>query len=95
MARVIAKEVSTVIMATSYATYKKEITDYLKEKFDRNIKILDVGAGEGTYLPFLQDYFTNIEAVEVFKPNIDNYDLENRYNKVYNIDIKDFVVSIL
>lgn len=77
-------------MATSYATYKKEITDYLKSKFDKNAKILDVGAGEGTYLPFLQDYFENIEAVEVFKPNIDNFNLEERYKKVYNINIIDF-----
>ena len=77
-------------MATSYATYKKEITDYLKKNFDSNAKILDVGAGEGTYLPFLQDYFTDIEAVEVFKPNIDNFNLEQRYNKVYNINIVDF-----
>ena len=77
-------------MATSYATYKKEITDYLKSNFDKNAKILDVGAGEGTYLPFLQDYFTNIEAVEVFKPNIDNFNLEERYKKVYNINIIDF-----
>lgn len=77
-------------MATSYATYKKEITDYLKSKFDKNAKILDVGAGEGTYLPFLQDYFTNIEAVEVFKPNIDNFNLEQRYKKVYNTNIIDF-----
>ena len=77
-------------MATSYSTYKKEITDYLKTNFDRTSKILDVGAGEGTYLPYLTDYFTNIEAVEIFEPNIINFDLENRYNKVYNVDIKDF-----
>ena len=90
MERISTKEVSTNIMATSYATYKKEITDYLKNKFDKNAKILDVGAGEGTYLPFLQDYFTNIEALEIFKPNIDNYNLESRYNKVYNDDIRNF-----
>lgn len=77
-------------MATSYAIYKKEITDYLKSIFDKNAKILDVGAGEGTYLPFLQDYFTDIEAVEVFKPNIDNFNLEERYKRVYNINIVDF-----
>ena len=77
-------------MATSYAIYKKEITDYLKELFTKKASILDVGAGEGTYLPFLQDYFTNIEAVEVFKPNIDNFNLEERYKKVYNIDIRYF-----
>ena len=77
-------------MATSYAIYKKEITDYLKELFTKKASILDVGAGEGTYLPFLQDYFTNIEAVEIFKPNIDNFHLEEKYKKVYNIDIRDF-----
>lgn len=77
-------------MATSYAIYKKEITDYLKSKFKQNARILDVGAGEGTYLPFLRDYFINIEAVEIFKPNIINYELEKRYNKVYNVNIIDF-----
>ena len=77
-------------MATSYAIYKKEITDYLKLKFDSSARILDVGAGAGTWLPFLHPYFTNIDAVEIFKPNIDNYDLENRYVNVYNVDIKDF-----
>lgn len=77
-------------MATSHLIYKKEITNYLKEKFSKDATILDVGAGEGTYLNYLQDYFTNIEAVEVFKPNIDNFKLEEKYNKVYNINIKDF-----
>ncbi len=77
-------------MATSYAIYKREITDYLKNVFYKDATILDVGAGEGTYLPFLQDYFTNIEAIEVFKPNIDNFHLEERYSKVYNANIIDF-----
>lgn len=77
-------------MATSHLIYKDEIAKYLKEKFDKDVKILDVGAGEGTYLNYLGDYFKNIEAVEIFKPNIDNYKLEERYKKVYNTDIKDF-----
>jgi len=77
-------------MATSYAVYKTEITNYLKRNFDRNAKVLDVGAGEGTYYNYMHDYFNNIEAVEVFKPNIDNFNLESKYNKVYNVNIKDF-----
>lgn len=77
-------------MATSYATYKKEITDYLKEKFSKDATILDVGAGGGTYLPFLQDYFHNIEAVEIFAPNIINYKLKRRYSKVHYADIREF-----
>lgn len=77
-------------MATSYSYFKEDIAKYLKKKFRSNAAILDVGAGEGTYLPYLKDYFSNIEAVEIFKPNIDNYDLENRYKKVYNVDICNF-----
>ena len=77
-------------MATSHAVFKPEITGYLKKNFNKDVKILDVGAGEGTYYNYLHDYFTNIEAVEIFKPNIDNYGLENKYKKVYNVDIKDF-----
>ena len=77
-------------MATSHAVYKVEITNYLKKNFDRNAKVLDVGAGEGTYYNYMHDYFNNIEAVEVFKPNIVNYELEKKYNKVYNVNIINF-----
>ena len=60
-------------MATSHLIYKDEIAKYLKGKFDKNAKILDVGAGEGTYLNYLGDYFEDIEAVEIFKANIDRF----------------------
>ena len=77
-------------MATSHLIFKKELSDLIKKKYNRNIKILDVGAGEGTYWNYLGDYFENIEAVEIFKPNIDNYKLEEKYKKVYNTDIRGF-----
>ena len=77
-------------MAYSYEFYKKEVKEYLINNFDKKAKILDVGAGCGTYYNLLSDYFNYIDAVEVFKPNIDNYNLKNKYHKVYNIDIKDF-----
>ena len=77
-------------MATSYKFYKKNIKKYLEEKFDENATILDVGAGCGTYYNLLHDYFNTMDAVEVFKPNIKEYYLENKYRYVYNCDIKDF-----
>jgi len=77
-------------MAYSYDFYKKDIKEYLINRFPKNIKILDVGAGCGTYWELLHDNFKDIEAVEVFKPNIDNYNLKQKYHKVYNADIKDF-----
>ena len=36
-------------MAYSYDFYKPEIKEYLKNKFKKNAKILDVGVGCGTY----------------------------------------------
>lgn len=77
-------------MATSYKYFKEDIKDYLKEKFDENATILDVGAGEGTYYKLLNYWFINMDAVEVFKPNIKNYKLEKKYKNVYNCDIRDF-----
>lgn len=77
-------------MAGSYPYYKKEITQYLKDNFPTTAKVLDVGAGCGTYYEYLKDYFNDIEAVEVFEPNIKNFNLEQKYKKVYNINILDF-----
>lgn len=77
-------------MATSYSFYKQEIKEYLISKFDNKARILDVGSGEGTYYNLLSDYFKEIDGVEVFKPNIMNFNLKNKYHRIYNIDIKDF-----
>ena len=77
-------------MPTSSTIYKQEVKEYLISKFHPNIRILDVGAGEGTYYDLLSDYFKNIDAVEVFKPYIDKYNLKDKYNEVFNKNIKDF-----
>lgn len=77
-------------MAGSYPYFKKEVTQYLEDKFPTTATVLDVGAGCGTYYEYLGNYFENMEAVEVFEPNIKNFNLENKYKKVYNINITDF-----
>lgn len=77
-------------MAYSYSYYKQEVRNYLINMFDSKSKVLDVGAGEGTYYELLKDHFKLIDAVEVFKPNIIKYNLKRKYHKVYNINIKDF-----
>lgn len=77
-------------MATSFRYYKKEIGLFLIDKYGSDSKVLDVGAGEGTYYNLLKDYFKDIDAVEVYKPNIERYRLKDKYRNVYNVDIKDF-----
>lgn len=74
-------------MAYSYSYFKEDIANYLKEKFNAEATILDVGAGSGTYYNYLHEYFKNIDAVEIFKQNIDNFKLTEKYNKVYNENI--------
>lgn len=79
-------------MATSYKYYKKNVKNYLISKFPETATILDVGAGCGTYYNLLHDYFTekSFDAVEVFKPNIEKYELEKKYRNVYNLDIQHY-----
>jgi hypothetical protein len=53
--------------------------------------VLDVGAGQGTYLNLIRDGLGHnvvVDAVEVWQPYIDQFDLINRYNKVYAIDVR-------
>lgn len=77
-------------MAKSYSYFKEDVRDYLIAHFSPDIRILDVGAGEGTYYHLLKDYFKNMDAVEVYMPNIKDYKLEKKYRTVYNEDIRDF-----
>lgn len=77
-------------MAYSYSYFKEDVAKYLKDKYTKDATVLDVGAGSGTYYNYLCDYFKNISAVEVFEPNIKDFDLPSKYKKVYNVDIKDF-----
>lgn len=77
-------------MSWSYNWGKEEIREYLKSRFSGNTKVLDVGAGCGTYWKLLHNDFRLIDAVEVFKRNIEEYRLKEKYHRVYNINIKDF-----
>ena len=76
--------------ATSYSFYKAEIKQWIIDNFNTSARILDVGAGSGTYYHLLHDTFTNIDGVEVYKQNIIDYDLTNKYNHIYNTNIIDF-----
>lgn len=52
-------------------------------------RILDVGAGSGTYARLLADLDLEIDAIEVWKPYISDYNLEMWYRYVYNNDVRD------
>ena len=76
-------------MGGSYSYFKEDVANYLKKNFKEDSTILDVGAGCGTYYEYLHDYFKNIDAVEVFRPNIEMYDLKSKYRNVFFSDIQE------
>lgn len=76
--------------AVSYHMFKDDIKKWIYKNFDENIKILDVGSGCGTYYNLLHEKYKNIDSVEIYEPNIINYNLKEKYSNVYNKNIIDF-----
>ena len=70
--------------------FDQDILKYLKENFNSDIKILDVGAGDGKWAHALNPHFKNIDAVEVFTPYIIEHNLNETYKNVFQTDIMDF-----
>ena len=81
-------------MPTSYPIYKDSVRNWFLNYVPLDAKILDVGAGCGTYSDLLSGYGYKMDAVEIWEPYIDKYQLNKKYNVVYNKNILaiDFVV---
>jgi autotransporter strand-loop-strand O-heptosyltransferase len=80
-------------MPHSYTFFKQEVKEWIKSNIPKNKRILDVGAGEGTYATLLKGCEYDIDAVEVWKPYIDEFKLCELYGTIYNVDIRDFDFS--
>lgn len=63
--------------------------------------VLDVGAGQGTYLNLIKDGLGSnvlVNAVEVWQPYIDQFNLVNRYDRLFAMDVremKDFTYDLV
>ena len=80
-------------MPYSYSFFKEEVKNHLISVLDKDIKILDVGAGSGSYGLLLKNYFTNIDALEIFSDYIHQFELHEIYKNVYESNILDFDIS--
>lgn len=70
-------------MPGSYHFFKKEYKEHMVSNFQTSIKILDVGPGYGTYSVLLSPEFKNIDAIEIWAPYIDQFNLHNLYNNIH------------
>lgn len=53
--------------------------------------VLDLGAGEAKWGKLLKGKVARVDGVEVWKKYIDKYKLHNFYDKLYNVNMKDFI----
>lgn len=80
-------------MPTSYKFFKNEVKEWFKNNVPANTRILDVGAGEGTYGKLLAHLEYDIDALEIWAPYVNEFELWNYYNVVYDGDIRTFDYS--
>ena len=75
-------------MGTSTHYFKKETINFIVKNYDKNISILDIGAGCGTYYDLLNPLgYNNIDGVEAFYAYVKKFNLEKKYNKLFIGDI--------
>ncbi len=73
----------------SYNFGKEEIVKWVKDTFNMGDSCLDVGACDGKWYGLLGDYL-EMDAVEIFRPNITKHNLRRKYRWVYECDICDY-----
>lgn len=73
-------------MPTSYPLYKDSVRNWFLENVPFNTRIMDVGAGCGTYSQLLRGYGYKMDAIEIWEPYIEKYDLKSKYDQVWNWD---------
>jgi hypothetical protein len=76
--------------AGSISTFKQDVKNWIFERFDEKTTILDVGPGFGTYYNLFCGKYKNIDAVEIYYPNIIDYELLKKYRFVSCHDIVGF-----
>ena len=54
------------------------------------LKVLDVGAGDGKWSGHLYNKVGKMDAIEIWSGNITRYDLESKYDVFYLMDAVDF-----
>lgn len=69
----------------SYNIGKAEVAAWIRENFELDARILDVGAGDGKWSIILPEY-NNMDACEIFPPNAEK--IKGFYREVYCCDIE-------
>lgn len=75
-------------IGTSFPCGKPAIKEWIKAHIPENGKILDIGAGGGTYFDLLQDLNYTMDAIEVYEPAVNI--IINKYRSIFFMDLREF-----
>lgn len=77
---------------TSFPFGKNETISFIQGICaSKNVTILDVGPGRGVYHKMLKEKgYNNIDAVEIYLPYIEAFELRKMYNNIFNCNIVGF-----
>jgi len=87
-------------MPYSFTYFKEEVKEWFIQNVPTSKRILDVGPGLGTYSNLLRSLGYRMDAVEIYEPYIDKYNLRDKYDNVFigsivTFDINDYDFIIL
>ena len=77
-------------MPNSYSFFKTEVKDWFIYNVPITKRILDVGPGQGTYSDLLKSAGYKMDAVEIWAPYVEQFNLKDKYDEVYIDDIRNF-----
>lgn len=80
-------------MPYSTGYLKEEIKSHFIQNFNPSMKILDAGAGCGTYSNLLKSVFRNMDGIEIFPNYVDMFGLKSKYENLFVADILTFDLS--
>jgi autotransporter strand-loop-strand O-heptosyltransferase len=80
-------------MPNSYSYFKSDVQQWFIDNIPTHVRILDVGPGQGTYSELLRNLGYRMDAVEVWAPYVDQFELRSKYDSVYVADILSFDVK--
>ena len=80
-------------MPTSHDILKSDIRVYFEKNVNVNSKILDIGAGVGTYSKLLRGLGYKMDCIEVWLPYVVEYKLNELYDNVIIGDVMNYDIS--
>ena len=81
-------------MPYSTGYFKSDTKNYITKKYNNTVRILDIGAGCGTYSDLLKNEgFDNIDCVEAFHDYVIKFELASKYKNVFEGDVTELNID--